>query len=344
MWYTKEAKTPSMAFNEKALAYQQTLTKPPGSLGVLEDLAVRFSAMQQTIKPTLDNVYIAIMAGDHGIAAQGVSAFPQAVTVEMIKNFARGGAAISVLAKHLQATLQVVNTGTVSEVEALPTVLDRSIAKGTKDFSQEPAMSVEQCEKALAVGQEQAGFAFKAQAQLFIGGEMGIANTSAASCILAKLLHCGAVELTGPGTGLDEKGVSQKAKILQKALELHNVNEPLTVLQTFGGFEIAALTGSFIAAAQKGIPVLVDGFITTAAALLALKINPSIKPWLIVSHQSAEPGHQKALQALGLAPVVSLGMRLGEGSGAATVVPLLQMACRLQSEMASFEEAGVSQG
>lgn len=266
---------------------QAQLTKPPGSLGKLEELAVMFSAIQNTQQPNVDNVHITVFAADHGIANEGVSAFPQVVTTEMVKNFSRGGAAISVLAKELNATLEVVDLGTVVEAGELKGVISDRIAEGTANFSQQAAMTDEQLKKALNAGAAAVQRAIDAGAKVFIGGDMGIANTTSATALACAYLNKAAVELTGAGTGLDEKGISHKADVIQQALEKHqaaslNATERL---RFFAGFEIAALTGAYIFAAQKGLPVLVDGFITSAAALAAVKINPACANWFIYSHQ-----------------------------------------------------------
>ena len=337
-----------------ALARQEQLTKPPGSLGKLEAIAVQLSALQGTEKPKMERVHISIFAADHGVAAEGVSAFPQAVTAEMVKNFARGGAAISVLAQQVNATLEVVNLGTVFPVEPLAKVRDEHIAAGTANFAQGPAMTEEQLAQALQAGQAAALRAKQDGAQLFIGGEMGIANTTSASAIACALLQESPQLLAGPGTGLDGKGVERKAAVIQRALDLHGfLPSPaggrgvggegvLDVLRRLGGFEIAALAGAYLAAAQNGLPVLVDGFISSVAALAAVRIQPDVRDWLLFAHASAEPGHRRVLAALDAEPLLQLGMRLGEGSGAATAVPLLQLACALHNNMATFAEAGVS--
>ena len=327
-----------------ALVRQGHLTKPPGSLGKLEAIAVQLSALQGTDKPQMERLHISIFAADHGVAAEGVSAFPQAVTVEMVRNFARGGAAISVLAKHLNATLEVINLGTVLPVEPLAKVRDERIAAGTANFAQGPAMTKTQLAAALQAGQAAALRAKQDGAHLFIGGEMGIANTTSASAIACALLQESPQLLAGPGTGLDSNGVAHKAAVIQRALELHRANlvQPLDVLRHVGGFEIAALAGAYLAAAQNGVAVLVDGFISTVAALTAVRIQPDVRNWLLFAHTSTEPGHQRTLDALDAQPLLQLGMRLGEGSGAATAVPLLQLACALHNNMATFAEAGVS--
>ena len=349
---------PCAALNElsrtAALARQEQLTKPPGSLGKLEAIAVQLSALQGTDKPQMERLHISIFAADHGVAAEGVSAFPQAVTVEMVRNFARGGAAISVLAKHLNATLEVINLGTVLPVEPLAKVRDERIAAGTANFAQGPAMTEAQLAAALLAGQAAALRAKQSGAHLLIGGEMGIANTTSASAIACALLQESPQLLAGPGTGLDSKGVAHKAAVIQRALDLHGFlpspaggrgvggEGALDVLRHVGGFEIAALAGAYLAAAQSGMAVLVDGFISTVAALTAVRIQPDVRNWLLFAHISAEPGHQRVLTALDVQPMLQIGMRLGEGSGAATAVPLLQLACALHNNMATFAEAQVS--
>ncbi|MFZ2303139.1 MAG: nicotinate-nucleotide--dimethylbenzimidazole phosphoribosyltransferase [Gallionella sp.] len=344
---------PCAALNEvsraTALARQGQLTKPPGSLGKLEAIAVQLSAMQGTDRPQMERIHISIFAADHGVAAEGVSAFPQAVTAEMVKNFARGGAAISVLAKQVNATLEVINLGTVFPVESFANVRDEHIAAGTANFAQNPAMTGEQLAAALESGRAAVLRAKQDGAQLFIGGEMGIANTTSASAVACALLQESPQLLAGPGTGLDSKGVAHKAAVIQCALDLHGLPHPstnagegaLNVLRHVGGFEIAALAGAYLAAAQNGLPVLVDGFISSVATLAAVRVQPGVHDWLLFAHVSAEPGHQRVLDALGAQPLLQLGMRLGEGSGAAMALPLLQLACALHNNMATFAEAGV---
>lgn len=342
---------PDEAMRESALARQGQLTKPPGALGRLESVAVQLAAMQGVERPQLERVQICIFAADHGIADEGVSAFPQAVTGEMVKNFACGGAAISVLAKTLEASLEVVNLGTVNDPGEWPAVVREVIAPMTANFATEAAMTRAQLNAAMQAGVDSVSRA--AGAQLFIGGEMGIANTTSASAIACALLQESPQLLAGPGTGLDSAGVAHKAQVIERALELHGLfpspteeeidgNAALEILRCVGGFEIAALTGAYLTAAQRGIPVLVDGYITTVAALLAVRINPGVRDWLLFGHASAEPGHQRVLAALNAEPLLQLGMRLGEGSGAAVALPLLRLACALHNGMATFSEAAVS--
>jgi nicotinate-nucleotide--dimethylbenzimidazole phosphoribosyltransferase len=327
-----------------ATARQGQLTKPPGSLGRLETTAIRLAGMQGVEKPQLQRVHISVFAADHGVAAEGVSAFPQEVTVAMIANFSHGGAAISVLAKSLGATLEVVDVGAASEPPALPGVISARAGNGTANLARDAAMTPAQLATALQAGRDAVARAEAAGAQLFIGGEMGIANTTAATAMACQLLQRPAAELVGPGTGLQADGVSHKAQVIEQALALHRdlMVSPQEVLRCVGGFEIAALCGAYIAAAQAGLPVLVDGFISSSAALMALRINPATAPWLMFSHASAEPGHAAMMAAIGEQPLLDLGMRLGEGSGAAVTVPLLRLACELHSKMATFAEAGVA--
>ncbi|HEY4697388.1 MAG TPA: nicotinate-nucleotide--dimethylbenzimidazole phosphoribosyltransferase [Gallionella sp.] len=344
-WTRASCAASNEAARAAALARQGQLTKPPGALARLEDIAVQLAALQGVERPQLQRIHISVFASDHGVAAEGVSVFPQAVTAEMVRNFARGGAAISVLAKQLSATLEVINLGTVSVVEALPGVRDERIAAGTANFLQQAAMTETQLAAALQSGRDAVLRAKQSGAQLFIGGEMGIANTTAASAIGCVLLQIAPVLLSGPGTGLDSSGVAHKARVIEQAIALHHLSHanPLAALRHVGGFEIAGLCGAYIAAAQQDLPVLVDGFISSVAALAAVRINPAVRSWLLFGHTSAEPGHQRVLDALDAQPVLQLGMRLGEGSGAAVAVPILQLACALHNGMATFAEAGVSE-
>lgn len=324
---------------------QTQLTKPPGSLGRLEEFAIRLAALQNTQRPGVDRVHIAIFAADHGVAAEGVSAFPQSVTGEMIKNFARGGAAISVLARALNASLEIINLGTVHDTQALTDVRHCHLGPSTANFVHEPAMTWEQLNQALQVGFEAIERAQQTGQQLFIGGEMGIGNTTSATTLACLLLNEQPVLLTGRGTGLAAEGIVHKCAIITRALSLHRprMDSPSDALRRVGGFEIAALTGAYIHGAQLGLPLLIDGFISTVAALTAEHIVPGCKDWFIFSHQSSELGHALVLKALNADPLIDLQMRLGEGSGAAVTLNLLRMACRLHNEMATFSEAQVSQ-
>ncbi len=342
-WWLKPARAIDVPMREAALARQQQLTKPAGSLAQLERLAVQLAGLQGRVKPSADQLWIAIFAGDHGVVAQGVSAYPQEVTGQMLHNFVNGGAAISVLARQLSAQLDVVDLGTVSPVD-FPGVRHLRIGAGTADFTRGPAMTAEQGLAAMQAGRESVLRAKAAGSELFIGGEMGIGNTTAASAVACSLLECTAQLLVGPGTGLNAEGVRHKSEVIEHALALHaeQVGDPLQSLFCLGGFEIAALVGAYLACAQEGIAALVDGFICSVAALVAVRLNPSCRDWLLFGHRGAEPGHRHLLEALQAEPLLDLGLRLGEGSGAALAVPLVRLACELHNGMATFAEAAVA--
>ncbi|MFA5081515.1 MAG: nicotinate-nucleotide--dimethylbenzimidazole phosphoribosyltransferase [Hydrogenophilaceae bacterium] len=342
-WWQAPARPFNEAVGTAARMRQDNLTKPPGSLGRLEEMAVRLAAMQGRARPGADRVWIAVFAGDHGVVAEGVSAFPQAVTQQMLANFVAGGGAIAVLARELGASLEVIDVGSLAP-EPMPGVLWDKAGQGTANLATGPAMTEAEVIAALDAGRRSAERALAAGAELYLGGEMGIGNTTAAAALACTLLDLAGRELAGPGTGLDGHGVAHKAAVIERALALHAgaAREPLEALRRLGGYELAALAGACIACAQAGLPVLVDGFIATAAALAAVRINPGARDWLIFGHASAEPGHARLLAALSARPLLALDMRLGEGSGAALAVPLLRLACALHNGMATFAEAGVS--
>lgn len=343
-WLNTPAKKTSDSAKQAATERQAILTKPPGSLGQLEDAAISLAALQDKPIPCIDKVMIRIFAGDHGVVEEGVSAFPRVVTGEMIKNFAAGGAAISVLAKHLNADFGVLNMGTVVDLDELSGVESINIAKGTANFCRQAAMSDTELSAALEAGKQVAEVCHEHKFELFIGGEMGIGNTTSASALCTALTDRAIEHWVGKGTGVDSDGIERKKAAISKAIKLHQPNktDALEVLRCLGGLEIAGLVSCYIRCAQVGVPVLVDGFISTAAALVACKINPSIRSWLLFSHCSDEAGHKFILEELDATPLIQLGMRLGEGSGAAVATPLLQTACRLHKQMATFEQAGVS--
>jgi len=346
---------------QQAEQRQTQLTKPVGSLGVLEHLAVQFAAWQGVQRPALEQIHISIFAADHGVAEEGVSAFPQVVTAEMVKNFVRGGAAISVLAQYHQATLEIIDVG-VKDFPLLNDVIRARAGNATNNIAKKNAMTEAQLQLALQAGRQAAERATAQSAQLFIGGEMGIANTTSATALACVLLNIKDTSvLTGAGTGLDKAGIQHKSRVITTILARYNkeryhkegaqqqtfhdnekLDMPLKLLCSIGGFEIAALVATFIRSAQLAIPILVDGFITTAAALVAIKINNNVKQWLLFSHCSAESGHSKMLLALGVKSLVDFEMRLGEASGAAMVIPLIKQALVLHNNMATFAEAEVS--
>ncbi|MFK8050128.1 MAG: nicotinate-nucleotide--dimethylbenzimidazole phosphoribosyltransferase [Halioglobus sp.] len=340
-WLTQSCPEPCASSTKLAMQRQQQLTKPPGSLGELETIAIRFAGWQGNERPTLEKVGVRIFAGDHGVCAQGVSAYPPAVTSQMISNFLTGGAAISVLSQAHDADFAVVNMGTVEPTPPAEKLVNINIAPGTLDFSRNRAISEDNTFSALTAGAE---LVEQLDCDLFIAGEMGIGNTSSASAITAALLNIPPAQTVGRGTGIDSETLQRKCRVIEKALALHaaQLESPIGILRCVGGLEIAGMCGAYIKSAQRGIPILLDGFISSAAALLAVAINPGVKPWLMAGHLSVEPAHATLLQALSQKPLLRLDMRLGEGSGAAVALSVVRSALLLHSNMATFSEAAVS--
>jgi len=340
-WYLHPCAQPCQRSREAAVARQRLLTKPPGSLGRLEHLAEQFAGWQGTPLPRLERIRVRVFAGDHGVARRGVSAFPVEVTAQMIANFLAGGAAISVLSRQLGADFAVVNMGTATPLPPAPGLIDAAAAPGTADFTEGPAMTAAVAAACLAAGADQAqGDGL----QLFIAGDMGIGNTTAAAAIIAALLDLDGSQVAGRGTGVDDGGLARKRAALAAALARHGSSrgDALAVLRCLGGLEIAAMCGAYLRCAQRGVPCLVDGFIATAAAMVAVRLNPGVRDWLLFGHRSAERAHGLALRSLDAEPLLDLGMRLGEGSGAAVAVPIIQAALTLHREMATFDGAGVA--
>ncbi len=344
-WIDQECPKISTAHRDAALARQAQLTKPAGSLGRLEHLACELASLQQTARPRAARVPIIIFAGDHGVVAQGVSAYPQEVTIAMMANFASGGAAISVLARELGSTLEVVDAGSLAEAP-IPGIVTDKPRRGSRDFSKQAALERNEVVDALECGRRAVLRAMAvSDPDLLIFGEMGIGNTTASAAIAAALLGVNGEATAGSGTGVDAKGRALKIRVIDSALALHGLTRSSIsiedVLCAVGGLEIVAIAGAIIASAQHRIPVLVDGFIVSVAALVAVRLNPSCRPYLLASHQSAEQGHRLVLEALELRPLIDLDLRLGEGSGAAIALPLLRLACALHNDMATFAEASV---
>ena len=322
-------------------------TKPLGSLGRLESLALRLGQILGTEAPCLQAPQMLVCAGDHGLAARGVSAFPSDVTWQMVENFLSGGAAVSVLARQHGLALTVVDCGVVKDIAARPCapgqpqLLLRKVAPGTQDASQGPAMGLAQCEAALQNGMDVVR-GLPGNAVLL--GEMGIGNTSVASLLLARLAGLPIAECTGAGTGLDAAGIARKCAVLQQALDANaGATEPLAALAALGGFEVATLVGAVLQAAAERRVIVVDGFITSAAVLVASRLQPHVLQRCVFAHRSGERAHGLMLEQMQAEPLLDLGLRLGEGSGAALAWPLLQSACAILREMASFEAAGVSE-
>lgn len=315
-------------------------TKPLGALGALERLALQVGLIQQTLTPSLDAPHIAVFAGDHGAAKAGVSAFPQDVTWQMVENFLAGGAAVSVLARQHGLALTVVDAGVAKDIAPRDGLQIRKIAPGTADASQGPAMTLAQCQAALSAGAE---VVRSLPGNAVLLGEMGIGNTSSAALIMSRLLDLPLSQCVGRGTGLDDSGLQRKLAVLMQALEANaGASEPLAVLAAFGGFEVAMLCGAVMEAATQNRVIVVDGFIVTSAVLVAQALQPGVLERCVFSHQSDESGHARLLSHLGAQPLLHLGLRLGEGSGAALAWPLIVSAARILTEMASFESAGVS--
>lgn len=337
---------PDIEFEQRARARQMQLTKPPGALGRLEDIACWFAARQRREIPLALIPAITVFAGDHGVTAEGVSAFPSAVTGEMVKNFARGGAAINVLARTIDARLTVVDAGVHDCVDDVPGIVHGKVRAGTANLAREAAMTRDEAQRAIALGRAQARADIAAGASLLIAGDMGIGNTTASACLICLLAGADAEAVVGNGTGIDAAGRARKIDVVRRALARvahRQWQDGSDCLAELGGLEIGAMAGYYLEAAAAGVPALLDGFISTASALVAQKIEPAVTDWLIASHLSFENGHRIALQKLGLSPLIDLQMRLGEGSGAAVAVPILQAALRLHAEMATFAEAGVSE-
>ena len=345
-WINNQTASFYSVYRDAALKRQGVLTKPPGSLGQLEALAVWLAERQGSENPSVDKVWISVFAADHGVMAEQVSAFPQVVTGEMIRNFAGGGAAISVLARSLDARLEVMNLGVVNDPGDISGVVNVQIAEQTENMAKGPAMSEDQLAEAMQRGAQAAERAHAGHTQLHICGDMGIGNTTSAAALACAYLGLAPEKLVGPGTGVDAEGIAHKARVVKRALSVNAamLGSATSVLQSLGGFEIVAMTAAMIRSAQFGRPVLIDGFISSVAALAATRINPSVRDWLHFSHRSAEPGHAVVLDAMQAETILDLGMRLGEASGAAVAVPLFRMACALHNQMATFTEAGVSEG
>jgi nicotinate-nucleotide--dimethylbenzimidazole phosphoribosyltransferase len=324
---------------------QSQLTKPPGSLGALEDLGVQLSAISGDVPPPVPSpVTIAVFAADHGVVAEGVTAWPQDVTVQMLANFATGGAAINVLARSVGADVVVVDVGVATDPPAaLPGVADKRVRRGTRNFGAEPAMTAEETVAALDVGAAVAADAVDNGARMLVTGDMGIGNTTAATAIIAAISGTDPRAIVGPGAGADAATIARKAEVITRALgRLVSSPAPLDVLSEVGGLEIAALVGFITAGAARRVPVVLDGMIADAAALVAVLLTPAVGDYLVAGHRSAEPAATTALEHLRLAPIIDLGLRLGEGSGAALAVPIVQAAARILGEMATFDSAGVS--
>jgi nicotinate-nucleotide--dimethylbenzimidazole phosphoribosyltransferase len=342
--------SPSEQWRGRARVHLDQLTKPLRSLGMLEDIAAQMTSIRQSdfAAPSRKAVYV--FAADHGITAEGVSAYPSEVTRQMVLNFLAQGAAINVLARLHDVAMSVVDVGVDADFGSIDGLLNHKIRKGTRNMLREAAMSDTELAQALGVGMRLAQDAKTQGKNLLAVGEMGIGNTSAASAITSVLTNTPVPDVTGRGTGLDARAKAHKEQVIAAVVQKHSTeagidlsSDPLELLRRVGGLEIAAMTGFIFGAAQCGIAVVIDGFISTAAAAIAFAIEPKVKGYLFAGHQSEEPGHRVLLQYIGLNPILTLNMRLGEGTGAVLAMPIIESAMCLYNEMATFASAGVSE-
>jgi nicotinate-nucleotide--dimethylbenzimidazole phosphoribosyltransferase len=315
-------------------------TKPPGSLGMLESLARQIGLIQRTAQPAITEPALIVFAGDHGVVAEGISAYPQSVTWQMVENFLAGGAAINVFARQNDCALHIVDAGVNHDFGKRDGLIDRKVAPGTRNFAHEPAMTSEQCAQAMQHGAE---LVATLPGNVLGFGEMGIGNTTAATAIMHAITHLPIEQCVGAGTGLTSDGILHKQKVVQRAVAQHvAMQSPLEILATFGGFEIAMIAGAMLAAAERRMVLLIDGFIVTSALLVAARLQPSILDYCVYSHCSDEHGHRQMLSHLGARPLLQLSLRLGEGTGSALALPLLHAAVNFVREMATFDSAAVS--
>ncbi len=335
---------PDTQWQDHAQAHLDRLTKPPGSLGKLEDISKWYIQVTRKFPPQIPQKVLFIFAADHGVCEEGVSAYPKSVTAQMVYNFINGGAAVNVLARHAGATVQVVDIGVDFDFESTPELIHRKIAKGTQNIALGPAMTPKEAVSAIETGITLAEASIQKGATLLGTGEMGIGNTTASSAITTILTGAPLNKVTGRGTGIHDDVYFHKQSVIHRAIDHNhpNVNDPIDVLSKLGGFEIGGMAGLILGAAAHRIPVLIDGFISTAAALIARALKPEVSHYLLASHQSTEPGHMIALTHLGLSPLLSFNMRLGEGTGAALGMGMVDAAIKITNEMATFEQAGVS--
>jgi nicotinate-nucleotide--dimethylbenzimidazole phosphoribosyltransferase len=333
-----------IAYLAEARAHLDSLTKPLGSLGRLEDLAAQWFAICEGRFPATLRRSVYVFAADHGITAEGVSAYPSQVTQQMVLNFLAGGAAINVLARLNQVEVNVVDVGVDADFSGHAGLIQRKVRRGSRNMLREPAMSDPELEAALAVGHALAEAAYAQSTSLIAVGEMGIGNTTAASVMTAALTGLPAGLVTGKGTGVESEAYAHKCRVVEAVVSRHfpEITGPREILRRGGGLEIAAMTGLMLGAAQRKIPIVVDGFISTAAAAIACGLAPDVRPCLFAGHRSQEPGHRVLLAHLEIEPILDLDMRLGEGTGAVLAMPILEAAMRLYQEMATFSSAGVS--
>ncbi len=341
----KEIKPLDKKAMEAARVRQNQLTKPHGSLGRLEELSVQIAGIVRNEMPHIEQKAIVTMASDHGVTAEGVSAYPQEVTAQMVYNFLSGGAGINVLARHIGARVIVVDMGVAADIESYPSLVSKKVAFGTSNMAKGPAMSREQALRAIEGGIEVINEEVTKGLDIIGVGDMGIGNTTSSSAICAVFTNEPAVRVVGRGTGISDEQLALKTKIIETALALNKPNpkDPIDVLSKVGGFEIGGIAGVILGAAAQRIPVVIDGFIAGAAALIATRLCPKVRDYLVAAHVSAEAGHKIMLDYLRLKPILNLEMRLGEGTGAALAISIIEAAVKALTEMATFASAGVSE-
>lgn len=329
---------------EAATTRQTTLTKPPLSLGVLEELSIRLAGMTGRLDPSLHDAVVFTLAGDHGVAAEGVSAYPQAVTGQMVLNFLGGGAAVNVLAREFGARVVVADLGVLVELPADPALRSLKVRPGTDNIARGPAMGRLEAVTAIEAGRRLVREQVELGLDVVLTGDMGIANTTPSACLVCNFTGLDPAHVVGRGTGVDDAGLARKVDVVRRSLAVNReaATDPVGALAALGGFEIAGLVGVILESASQRRPVVLDGFISTAAALVAVALEPRCRDYLIAGHRSQELGHAAALAGLGLRPLLDLDLRLGEGTGALVALPILRAAVRVLNEMATFEEAGVS--
>jgi len=330
----------------KAYERLDSLTKPRSSLGFLEEIAARYVAITREERPRIKGKRICVFVGDHMVVDEGVSAYPQEVTFLMVKNFLRGGAAINVLARRAGADIEVIDVGMFEDTDALAGVVKAKVKHGADNIARGPAMSVEEAVSAIMVGVERARIAWEQGVCLIGTGDMGIGNTTPSSAIYSAILGIPPVLVVGPGTGLDADGIKRKLNVVKKALEVNKarMNTPLEILAAVGGLEIAGICGLCLGASAKKMAVVVDGFISGAGALVAMRLCPAVRDYLFFAHRSSEPGHNLFFQKEGIQPLLDLNLRLGEGTGSAIAMQIIEDAVAIYNEMATFEEAGINPG
>jgi nicotinate-nucleotide--dimethylbenzimidazole phosphoribosyltransferase len=335
---------PDQTARQAARERQNQLTKPQGSLGRLEELSIQLAGIQRRNLPVIKDKAVIVMAGDHGVVAEGVSAFPQEVTPQMVLNFLRGGAAINALARHVGARVVIVDMGVARDFDPHPALVVKKIARGTANIARGPAMTRAQAEESIQCGIEVVAAEIQRGLDIVGTGEMGIGNTTPSAAIAAALTGESPAKIAGRGTGVDDEGLKRKISVIERALAVNQPNpkDGLDILAKVGGFEIGGLAGVILGVAANGKPAMVDGFISTAAAMIAVAIAPAARDYLISAHRSQEFGHGLMLDWLGLKPLFDFDLRLGEGTGAALGISMAEAACKILSEMATFAEAGVS--